>query len=262
MPESYGASGSRIVTPITVEITSDAAAIDKNDSSLSSFVGPGASTISPTSVGSYITMQGEQPLELFPGGWTLEFPPGKQGLASTLRFWMTLQNSIVRNDVQLSAGERLYFTSNAWREEEYEVGLQRMKPIQARAKEAQRILDDQLSHETGDRRLDGNDALETIQAYGDMAQLVLDRDTKRQEYNDALEKYPPVSEELPEGPWPGAEEWLTLSNSKNLIWVARSKRLSVLGDEYHIAGTWTAAPVLSEDQYEIVYEDDNEDARL
>jgi hypothetical protein len=167
----------------------------------------------------YITMQGSKTIEFAPGGWTLQFPPGgraNRGRASKLRFYVDLTTDLERNDVSLPAGTRLYFAASAWREDEYENGVARVAPLQAALKVAQTILDDNLCHETGDRRLDGTDPLETLKAYKDMTALVLDRDRKRSALREALDQdghgYP-ASDDLPEGPWPGTTEWLTLSEN-------------------------------------------------
>jgi hypothetical protein len=246
MPESWGASGGRLVVPIQVRVDSEAC------SEPDSFVGSGANVISPLGgpPSTYINTKGSQPFEVSGGGWTLEFPPGgNQGLATKLRFWMDVARDADRNDVFLQKGERLCFAARAWREEELEVGLQQMAPIQRLAEETQRRLEAQLSHDSGDRRLDGKDGpLETIKAYGDMTRLVADRDLCRQQRLEALVKYPPVDgdETLPEGPWPGAVEWLSLSKS-NPVFVVRKQ---LLGEEFHVVGTWDAAPVLDDEDYE------------
>lgn len=171
----------------------------------------------------YITMQGSKKIKFAPGGWTLKFPPGgkqNRGRASKLRFYFDLTTDLERNDVSLPAGTRLYFAASAWREVEYEVGVARILPLKVALKASQMVLDENLSHESGDRRLDGTDPIETLRAYKDMTALVLDRDRKRAALKEALDKdghgYP-ASDDLPEGPWPGTTEWLTLSE-KNPIY--------------------------------------------
>jgi hypothetical protein len=212
---------------------------------------------------SYITVQGQQTMALSPGGWTLEFPPStsgstarnkNKGKASKLRFWMDLLTDIERNDIKIKAGTRLYFAANCWREEDYDIGVAKFRPIQQQAEEAQRMVEQRLSHDTGDRRLDGVDALETIQAYGDMAKLVLDRDQKLEKLLQAKRVYPSALEDnlhlLPEGPWPGSNEWLTLAEDMyNPIFVVKDKGL-LMGKEYQVVGTWTGQAILSDDEYE------------
>lgn len=287
---SYGASGSRLVVtcPVVVEAEDDV----KNKKSPDAFVGRGASVIrargeddidadeesgndSKTRNNNnfkYITMQGSKRIEFTPGGWTLQFPPGgkaNRGRASKLRFYLDLTTDLERNDVSLPSGTRLYFAANAWREHEYEKGVFRVLPLQVSLTEAQKVLDENLSHETGDRRLDGNDPIETLKAYKDMTALVLDRDRRRAALREALDKdghgYP-ASDDLPEGPWPGTTEWLTLSennpiyarvpkttrskegdgssnnnNSKNML-------QQLMGDnqyDYGRVGTWTGEAISS-----------------
>ena len=254
---SYGASGSRLVVacPVVVEAEDDVI----NKKFPDTFVGRGASVIRArgdddvdndgadadregdgnltTATASnndftYITMQGSKKIEFSPGGWTLQFPPGgkyNRGRASKLRFYVDLTADLQRNDVFLPAGTRMYFAASAWREDQYEEGVARMLPLKASLEGAQRLLDENLSHETGDRRLDGNDPIETLKAYKDMTALVLDRDRKRAALRDALDQdghgYP-ASDDLPEGPWPGTTEWLTISD-KNPIYARVPKTAAV-----------------------------------
>lgn len=250
----------RIVTKIPVDILAD------DCIGTDTVIGRGASVIEPQSGGTYMTMQGEQPLELSSGGWTLALR-GKSPKASQLQFWMELTCDVQKNDLRLPQGQRLYFSTLAWREQEYEKSLQKIKPIHSIYQQAQDRVESQVSHETGDRRLDGKDALETLQAYGDMAQLVLERDLKRNDYMRALEDYPPLTDSgkallLPEGPWPGSEEWLILGPpEQNPILVATPSKGFIGGgpETLEVVGTWTAEPILSDDDFEYVDDDQVED---
>jgi len=189
----------------------------------------------------YITMQGSKTIEFSPGGWTLRFPPGgssNRGRASKLRFYFDLTTGLERNDVSLPAGTRLYFAACAWREQQYETGVARVRPLQTALERAQSKLEENLSHETGDRRLDGNDPIETLKAYKDMTALVLDRDKKRGALRDALDQDGhgfPASDDLPEGPWPGTTEWLTLSEN-NPIYARVPKQASSASEKTQNGG--------------------------
>uniref|UniRef100_A0A7S0T830 Uncharacterized protein n=1 Tax=Pseudo-nitzschia delicatissima TaxID=44447 RepID=A0A7S0T830_9STRA len=269
---SYGKSGSRLVVtcPVVIESQDDA-----NDPD--TFVGRGASVIRARSETDqeedgetytnnkndfrYITMEGSKTIEFAPGGWTLRFPPGgkaNRGRASKLRFYLDLTQDLERNDVRLPKGSRLYFAASTWREDVYESGLRKVLPLKVSLEAAQQVLDKNLSHETGDRRLDGNDAIETLKAYKDIAGLVLDRDRKRSALQEALDQdghgYP-ASEDLPEGPWPGATEWLTLSEA-NPIYARvpsqdkknRNMLQQFMGEiqyDYGRVGTWTGEAISS-----------------
>lgn len=223
----------------------------------------------------YITMKGTQRIELSQGGWTVEFPPSgiyNRGKATKLKFYFDLITDLERNDIVLPAGTRLYFTTNAWREKEYDYGLIKIKPIRDEFQKAQQILDDQLSHESGDRRLDGNDPIETLKAYTDMTKLVLNRDRKRIELRNAINGQRdyghgyPGSDDHPEGPWPGSTEWLTISednpiyarvpkknnkNKNNILQQLMSKGGGGGGgggdNDYHFGrvGTWTGEAISS-----------------
>lgn len=156
-----------------------------------------------------------------------------------------------RNDIVIPAPARLFLTANAWREEELEYGLRQSIPLYEAAKLAQQQVDDQLNHETGDRRLDGTSgAVETLSAYQDMTQLIWKRNARRQEFVNAINgvggtgrggdidgdgqgdagqgtgggyPHPKYAEDLPEGPWPGAEEWLSISTRDQPIWLQLQK---------------------------------------
>jgi hypothetical protein len=268
---SYGASGSRLVVTCPVLVTAEDVVGDDRDEKI---VGRGSSVLRPVYTSqqesqdgtmdrfskhySYVTLQGMQTMKLSSGGWVLEFPPksstqnrSNKGVATKLRFWLDLTTDIARNDIKLSAGTRLYFAANCWREDDFDAGVAKLRPIQLEAEDARRLVQERLSHETGDRRLDGMDALETIQAYGDMAKLVLEQEQKMAKHQEALLLYPSVNqgdvECLPDGPWPGSDQWLTLSDEKyNPIFIVKDQGL-LRGQEYEMVGTWTGEAVIGEE---------------
>jgi hypothetical protein len=265
---SFGESGSRLVVTCPVLVTAaDVVGEDRNEK----MVGRGSSVIRPVYASqqhsqdsvidefskhySYVTLQGKQNMKLSPGGWVLKFPPkssaNNKGVATKLRFWLDLKTDIERNDIKLSAGTRLYFAANCWRDDDFDVGVAKLRPIQRDAEDTRRLVKERLSHESGDRRLDGIDALETIKAYGDMAKLVLEQEQKIAKLQEALLLYPSADdgdvELLPAGPWPGSDEWLTLSDERyNPIFVV--KDLGPLrGQEYEMVGTWTGKAVTEDE---------------
>lgn len=291
---SYGALGSRLVVncPVMVEADDDI----NNKKYPDPFIGRGASVIRPytndeienvdknnshimDSINNdnnfeYVTMKGTRRIELSRGGWTVNFPPGgiyNYGKATKLKFYLDLMTDLERNDIVLPAGTRLYFIANAWREKEYDSGQIKIKPIRDELNKAQQILDDQLSHESGDRRLDGTDPIETLRAIKDMTGLVLNRDRKRTALRNAISGGQdghgyPASDDHPEGPWPGSTEWLTVSennpiyarvpkrreNSRdkdpmNLIQQFMSRQGRGGENDYHFGrvGTWTGEAISS-----------------
>jgi len=263
-----GGISTRIVTKFPITVTS----VDCRVASIDRVMGTGASmmTVEPQSEATYMTMQGQQRIQFSSGGWTLS--PREKPKSSCLQLWMDLECDIVKNDLKLSKGTRIYLGTPCWRETEYDLAVRAMRPIHQRYSNAQLTLEKTLSHESGDRRLDGTDALDTLQAYGAMAQLVLERDLTRAEYQRALEDYPPpiksnirdvnnnggLSLLLPEGPWPGSDEWLTLGpQEQNPIFICPPSK-GIFGGtgvgDVRAIGTWTAEPVLSETEF--IYSDD------
>jgi hypothetical protein len=243
MPETWGASGARLALPLQVTVTSDTVKQGEQDT----VVGSGACALLVTGGTTFVSSKGEQSVDISSGGWKIESPPGKKGRAARLTFWLDVNESAQRNDVTLPA-ERIYFTANCWREQELDRGSRAIAPIVADYEQAQRVLKEKVAHDTGDRRLDGKDPIETLAAYKDMTELTLYRDEKLRLLRKAEQIYPKNAQELIEGPWPGQEEWLSISP----VYVA-VKRKKMLGDEFHIIGNWKAEPIgLDIDDYEEV----------
>ena len=236
MPEEWGASGARLALGVRVMVGSEA--IPKQ--SVDPTVGNGAMVIEPINDGkslTYINSKGEQTAEMTGGGWKIDLPRGGgKGLASTLKICLDLHNALERNDITVSP-DRLFLYAPCWREEEYSRGKAAMTPIVAAAKEAQRVLEEQLEHEGGDRRLDGTDPIDTIAAYKDMAQLVADRDEKKRRRREAEKIFPKATDNAM-GHWPGSTELLVIGTGSILI-----KRRRLFGEEFQVIGKWSAVPV-------------------
>jgi len=281
MPEDFGASGARLLLSVDVLVESETVTTTdptngKNDDERD-FLGGTSGKADLMSVldddPTFVNMDGQQTVPFGDdGAWRIgSRATGKPGDSCRLRFYLdVVKNSnkendddnqksgsgsdsknddivAVRNDVYLCA-ERLYFTANAWRESELQLGIRRFRPIQSEFLEAQRVVDDRLSHDTGDRRLDGTNLLDTALASIDMAKLVGRRD-------DALFKLRGAERTLPNpdamelslpGHWPGSTEKLAIAKGKIAVRRKRKDAGGILfggGDEFYILGTWTAAPL-------------------
>lgn len=254
MPEEWGASGARLSLPLEVLIesgTSDTGAAE------SDFLGgSSASKLTVLEDPTHVTMKGQEQVEFADfGAWKMAMRrSGKAGDASRLRFWVELDkagNGATRNDVSLKAGERLYFVTNGWRQDEVAAGLRRYVPLEASVKEAQARIDGRLSHESGDRRLDGTNPVDTAMASIDMAVLVKVRDDALQKLKDAERVLPLATQLSAPGVWPGSSERLLMAPGT----IGVKRRNGIFGaEEYHIVGTWTATPL--EGLSELVDEED------
>ena len=176
MPSDWGSTGARLVpSPVSLSIESKSVSDRQRDDIVDE--GDGAMVVRPLGRGGvFVNDEGSQTVRFSCGGWKIDSVRSNgKGSASKLRFWLDLDDGIRRNDVAVRAG-RLYFFGPCWRENDLELGRNALYPIVMDAEEAQRRLDDQLSHETGDRRLDGEDIGNTLAGYKDMALMVRDRD--------------------------------------------------------------------------------------
>jgi hypothetical protein len=262
MPDKWGKEGGRLVlSPLDVEIASDRPT-GNEDSMLAS----NAWVLRPLSkTANYITMKGQQEAVFGDnGGWKIRMPGGtsagsssstiakRRGHASKMMCFVDLLSDIAKGDVKLSKGERIYMTGKCWREDDLENALKTMYPIRARFLEAQAKLEAQLQHETGDRRLDGTDPIQTIMGMKETAQLVLQRDEAFRTYEDARALYPSFDDDtkeysvddipLEEGPWPGQVEWLSIEPGYLMV-----RRSNFLDEEYHVIGKWKAVPLFDGD---------------
>lgn len=236
LSKEWGASGARLVLPVPVSVDSETIPSRHIDP----VVGSGAMGIEPMECATYINSRGKQTVDIDGGGWKIEMPQGGKGLASSLRICLDLRTKLERNDVLVSP-DRLYLFAPCWREEEYRRGKKALAPIAAAAEDAQRVLDEQLSHESGDRRLDGTDPIDTALAYKDMALLVAERDEWKKKRREAEKIYPRERDDTSLGFWPGTTEPLVIGRGTMLI-----KKKKLFGDELHVIGRWNAAPVVSE----------------
>ena len=257
MPEDWGASGGRLLFSVDCLATSENVATAEKEES--SFLGNRkAQQMTILEDPTYITNEGEQFISIPENGgaWSLQLPRQK-GQAGTLRVWLDLEDALPnglaaqKNDVTLQANDRLYLTAKCWRESDFKIGRRKMKPIEDAVLRAQERLDSTLSHETGDRRLDGKNPLDVVSASVDMAVLVKDRDDCIQDLREAELIYPRQEDAVRRtgvvfGHWPGSTEGLIIS-SNGAVAVKRKK---LLREEFHIVGKWKASPVVKKEEQE------------
>ncbi|GAX10303.1 hypothetical protein FisN_3Lh504 [Fistulifera solaris] len=243
MPESWAASGARLSFPMDVMVASDYTAEKDKEYE---FMGGNSMRLLVLEDPTFVSSDGEQFIGIREeGAWKMQMPK-QRGAAGTVRFWIDVEQAdglsqgvgAVRNDVTLPA-ERIFFMSKCWREEDLKIAARKMKPYETAAEEAQRRVEEQLSHETGDRRLDGTDPLETALGTISMAKLIKDRDDRMRDLREAENKLPRNAERLKLGFWPGSDEKLAIGEGTIAV-----KRKKLLGDEFHILGKWRAVPNL------------------
>jgi hypothetical protein len=201
----------------------------------------------------FITMKGEQTVRLGDeGGWKiLSRRTGKAGDAGELRIWLDILDDFSKNELEISA-QRIYLTTHCWRQEEFELGSKRLKPLKLDYEYYQRQIQDRLEHETGDRRLDGTNLVDTAMGTIDMGILVTKRDEARFRLKQAELKLP-NSDNVVSGTWPGSTEPLYIVKGRIEI-----KESQLLSEIYRTVGSWTVTPLITDDiEYEY-YEDDDE----
>ena len=296
--EQWGTQGGRLVLPFEVVISSDTGSTDKRGEAIPSikttWLGgkptgsmhciPKANQFDESDDDQvyhaiYINNKGEQRVQISSGLWRNE-PPTPilptytkilAGQASSLRMYLTINNPIERNTISFPENQLLLLKSNTFRAKEFVSGVRTLLPYQYAKEQSQQVLEDQLNHETGDRRLDGNDLLETIGGYKDIAALVMDRDERRRKWKEIEGVLPKISgpsikigsaatiEELLNdekrwGIWPGDIELLTVERGVVMAAVsAKGKKQSIFpwmqdsySEEMVAVGKWSATPLSDE----------------
>lgn len=161
-----------------------------------------------------------------------------------------------QKDVTLLSNQRLYFFTNCWRiNKEYYVALQQYQQIEQTWNQYNNDIYERLSHETGDRRLDGMNPIDTIAASIDMAVLIQKRDDTYKLLRTAQQILPTTSIQQNgiSGLWPGTTIPLMiapgivairkLSSSSSSSRIRNAPLLPSFGtDEYQTIGTFTAKP--------------------
>lgn len=221
---------------------------------------------------SYINERGQQNVEISSGQWRIEPPlpllPSYSkilsGQASTLRFYLTLVTSIARNSISFPENQLLLLQSNAFRTDQYVNGIKTLLPYKYAKDNAQIMLDAQLNHETGDRRLDGNDIVETLGGYRDIAKLVMERDEKRRRWGEIEHVLPKltvntgttgmdvtslIQDEHRWGIWPGDTELITLERGTIFAAAVRERKglfpwlQPGAGEDLVEVGKWSIVPL-------------------
>ena len=112
MPKAWGASEARLLVPVSVNFTAAPAAEAER------LVGPAASTCVAAICGaesSFVSEKGEQRVSFGGGGWCVQraddAPAGGEAL---LRFWVDCASGAARRDVDIAAGERIFFSTGVW----------------------------------------------------------------------------------------------------------------------------------------------------
>lgn len=234
--------GGRLVLPTIVSIESDKA-VEEDDTGK-------CDRLSIVKNPTFITNDGEQTVGLrSDGGWRISTRrSANKGTAGQLFLWMDVLESATRQGVTLEANQRLYLTANCWRTTEFNVGLKKFDPLLRDYEAAQSRLELKLSHENGDRRLDGTDLIDTALASMDMAILVKKRDDCLRDVLNAELTLPNRRKVSSEGHWPGSDEQLTISNGLIIGKSLERGWFGLGGPKEAVIGKWRAIPIYTENE--------------
>lgn len=227
----------------------------------------------------YINSKGEQHVQIIPGQWRHEPPTPLlptyttilSGQTTLLRLYLTLHTSIERNTISFPSNQLLLLQSNTFRTTQYKNGIQTLTPYQYSMEQSQQILEEQLNHDSGDRRLDGDDLLETLGGYKDIAKLVMERDEWGRRWREVEGVLPKIvgssssgrrgesmekllNDEKRWGVWPGDTELMTVERGVILAAVTvkdKKEQRSLLFpwmqeskvQEMVVVGKWSATPL-------------------
>ena len=220
MPKAWGASEARLLVPVSVNFTAAPAAEAER------LVGPAASTCAAAVRGApsrFVSEKGEQRVRFAGGGWCVQraddAPAGGEAL---LRFWVDCASGAARRDVDIAAGERIFFSTGVWDD---------LPALSALEAEYKGVLRDAraAARATADERAAG----------GGGGLLAIYRGVREQEAREAIDR---------------RARWLVAQGASvekagdgTAVRVALRGTLSVkrrglLGEENHILGTFSMEP--------------------
>ena len=276
--DEWGSNGGRLVLSFDVLASAEISKQQQNDDNDSWLGGKPTGTVETDDEScTYINEQGQQLCTFLPGNWRIEPPLPLlptytnilSGQASTLRFYLTINTPIRRNTISFPEEQLLLFQCNTFRKSQYSSGVQTLLPYQYAKERSQRLLVEQLNHETGDRRLDGNDLLDTLSATKEMAKLVIERDKMRSKWLEVESVLPKLDSSIDTsqgidintlidddekwGIWPSDTELMTIESGIIYAVVNAKKEKqgffqSLLQDnskkgEPVVVGRWNAKPI-------------------
>jgi len=285
--KEWGSNGGRLALSFEVLVTSNTNGSEDNKKSVQAWLG-GKPTgtvecVSHTTndeekyFASYINERGQQHVQISSGQWRIEQPlpllpsytkiiPGQ---ASTLRFHLTFATSIQRSTIIFPQKQLFLLQSNTFRTQQYLSGIKTLLPYHNAMESTQRLLEVKLNHDTGDRRLDGNDILETLGGYRDIAELVTERDVRRSQWGEIEGVLPKMvnvnasrnvelsnllEDEDRWGIWPGDTELMTTERGVILAVVEKEKSKTKMfpwmqqdgAAETVKVGKWSAVPIFED----------------
>jgi hypothetical protein len=276
--KEWGSNGNRLALSFDVLVTAETTTSNDSFSSLvTSWLGgkpTGSIACTTNNTATYINENGQQHVHIASGQWRIESPipltmatkvlPGQ---ASTIRAYITLVTAIQRNTIHFPSNQLLLLQANTFRYTQYNTGLSTILPYQHDMEYSQQLVDRQLNHKSGDRRLDGTNMIQTLEGYKDIAQLIKVRDDCKRKWKEIKNVLPKTKKNISSnqqfGIWPGDTELLTVERGVIMALVKKTckKNSSMVSSlipwiqqqqekeddeatEYVVVGTWNAIPVL------------------
>ena len=107
----WGASGGRLRFNVDVDFEETPTAVAEE------LVGPLAGTrvLAVQSEGSFVGFEGEKAVSFAGGGWCVQRGIGSSAESEgLLRFWLDCSSGASKGDVDVAAGERIFFSTGVW----------------------------------------------------------------------------------------------------------------------------------------------------
>lgn len=173
---------------------------------------------------------GERTVPVSAGGWSVQPPTSSD--PAILRFWLEFGEGGVKRDASIPPG-RVYFTAAGWMDAEVEAGEK------ARS-ELLRFLEDEVLKDLKEAREEFHserNPIKKVLKLNELAKLTTARDSTVAKLRTIDRTLPKRNDVLTPGPFPGVEGRFRMAGGGLSV-----RREKALGAEYHILGTWSAAP--------------------
>lgn len=224
MPDEWAKSGARLALGVECAFTDD-----QFFGSPEPLVGRTSFSVRPVGEApTFVGVGGTTAVRVESGGWAVMPPePGKR--PATLRFWLEFPEAATRNDVELPAG-RVFGTAPVWQEAELSYAAAELEAAEADLAAAVAAL---ASHaeDFGETPLNPFTFRERVR-------LVDDTSAAKRRVG-RIKEFLPANDPVA-GPFPGLATGSALAIGKGGLVVKR--KATLIGAEYHIIGSFTAAP--------------------
>mmetsp|Transcript_48740 Transcript_48740/g.110616 ORF Transcript_48740/g.110616 Transcript_48740/m.110616 type:complete len:290 (-) Transcript_48740:312-1181(-) len=240
MPNDWATMGARLALSMDIEFTDGQLMGDPRQGLglQENLVGPASSTKKINVKGgpaSFVSERGREEVAFLGGGWCVQQPFDTPGAEALLRGWVDCISGAKRKDVSIESGERIFFTTGIWTDEANFKQLENDRKIIE--KDIARIKNEFAS--LSSKGEGTGEAMDFFSKTFHAATQLRSKTAKYDEYQKLKFKLDELARMLPEPGKLAVANGISIAPRGGLC----VKRKKLLGEEYHILGKMSFAPI-------------------